>query len=50
MEYPVTCCGTLSSSTRKLPLGILGMKWFLLSSTATSTLTVVASLRNVGTL
>ena len=39
----VTCCGTLSSRMRKLPLGMLGMKRPLLSSTATSTLTTLVS-------
>src|SRR6266853_4567742 len=43
-----TCCGTLSSRIRKLPRGILGMKWPLLSSTATSSCTVLTSLRKVG--
>src|SRR6267143_1316152 len=43
-----TCCGTLSSRIRKLPRGILGMKRPLLSRTATSTCTVVASLLKVG--
>src|SRR5260370_34020353 len=46
--YEETCCGTLSSRMRKLPRGILGMKRPLLSSTATSTCTVVASLLKVG--
>src|SRR5580693_1992500 len=44
----LTCCGTLSSSTRKLPFGMFGMKWPLLSSTATSNCTAVTSLRKVG--
>src|SRR5271170_904361 len=44
-----TCCGTLSSRIRKFPLGILGMKCPLLSSTATSTLTVTESVLNTGT-
>src|ERR1700683_3537356 len=44
------CCGTLSSRMRKLPLGILGMKCPLLSSTDTSTCTAVTSLWKVGRL
>src|SRR5579863_10782558 len=40
--------GTLSSSTRKFPRGMLGMKLPLLSSTATSSCTVVTSLLKVG--
>src|SRR5579863_6869145 len=40
--------GTLSSSTRKFSRGMLGMKCPLLSSTATSSCTVVTSLRKVG--
>src|SRR5260370_522393 len=43
-----TCWGTLSSRIRKLPRGILGMKWPLLSSTATSSCTVLTSLWKVG--
>src|SRR5260370_19803810 len=43
-----TCCGTLSARIRKLPRGIFGMKWPLLSSTATSSWTVLTSLRKVG--
>ena len=42
-----TCCGVPSSMTRKLPLGIPGMKRPRLSSTATSTETVVESLLKV---
>src|SRR5688572_1486952 len=42
------CCGTLSSRIRKLPCGIFGMNRPLLSSTATSRLTAVTSLRKVG--
>src|ERR1700722_19266914 len=41
-------CGTLSSSTRKLVLGMLGMNLPLLSSTATSSSTVFTSLLKVG--
>ena len=47
---PVTGWGTLSSSTRKLPRGMLGMKRPLLSRTATLKLIAVTSLRNVGAL
>src|ERR1022692_2107616 len=42
------CCGTLSSRTRKLPRGMLGMKWPFLSRTATSTLTTFTSLLKLG--
>src|SRR6266436_4118942 len=42
------CCGTLSSRIRKLPRGMLGMKWPLLSSTATSTLTTLVSTLKLG--
>ena len=42
------CCGTPSSRTRKLPLGIPGMKWPLLSITATSTVTTSTSVREGG--
>src|SRR6266852_5276933 len=48
-EKPDTCCGTLSSRIRKLPLGIFGMKLPRLSSTAASTLIVSTSAVNVGT-
>ena len=41
------CCGTLSSSTRKLPGGIPGMKWPLLSITATSSVTMSTSVVKV---
>src|SRR5437867_12295848 len=41
-------CGTLSSRIRKLPRGMLGMKLPRLSSTATSTLTRLVSVWNVG--
>src|ERR1700691_3773193 len=44
---PVICWGTLSSSTRKDPLGISGMKWPLLSITATSTVTWSTSVLKV---
>src|ERR1039458_103607 len=42
------CCGTLSPRTRKLPRGMLGMKWPFLSRTATSTLTTFTSLLKLG--
>src|SRR5579862_4185465 len=45
-----TCWGTLSSRTRKLARGILGMKWPLLSRMATSTLTTLTSLLKLGRL
>src|ERR1043165_2102812 len=41
------CCGTLSSRMRKRSLGIFGMKFPLLSSTDTSTVTRFASLLKV---
>src|SRR5580704_4156001 len=44
------CWGTSSSRTRNFSLGILGMKWPLLSSTETSTCTAVTSLWKVGRL
>src|SRR5258707_10889496 len=44
----VTGWGTLSSNTRKFPRGMLGMKCPLLSSTATSTVTLVTSLLKLG--
>src|SRR5271165_962198 len=43
------CCGTLSSRMRKLPRGMLGIKWPWLSSTATSTFTTLTSLLKLGT-
>src|SRR6266436_1936095 len=49
VEKLPTCCGTLSSRIRKLPLGILGMKLPRLSTTATSTLTERTSAVKVGT-
>src|SRR5579863_2684732 len=42
------CCGTLSSSTRKLFFGMPGRKCPLLSRTATSSSTVLVSLVKVG--
>src|SRR5579862_117968 len=42
------CCGTLSSRMRKLPRGMLGMKWPFLSRTATSILTRLTSLLKLG--
>src|SRR6185312_930578 len=43
MENSLTVCGTLSSRTRKMGRGRLGMKLLLLSITATSTVTRLAS-------
>ena len=44
----VSCWGTPSSTMRKFPRGILGIKRPFLSKTETSTVTVFTSLRKVG--
>src|SRR5205809_784239 len=44
----VMFCGTLSSSTRKFPRGMFGMKWPFLSRTETSTVMAVTSLLKLG--